>query len=76
MDHSDHVALIRDGVAGAGPHWLELGDNEEAIIDAIRDHRTKFSISPEAIERLKSAGATDALVQHMRKGKLRELLGH
>jgi thioredoxin 1 len=57
-------------------HWLELGVNEEAIIDAIRQHRTKFSLSPEAIEKLKSAGATDALVQHMRKGKLRELIGH
>lgn len=66
-----------DGLTNADvSHWLELGVNEEAIIDSIRQHRTKFSLSPEAIDKLKSAGATEALVQHMRKGKLRELIGH
>ncbi len=25
MNHDDHVALIRAGVEGAGPRWLELG---------------------------------------------------
>ena len=25
MQHADHVALIRAGVEGAGPRWLELG---------------------------------------------------
>lgn len=25
MQHADHLALIRDGVDGAGPRWLELG---------------------------------------------------
>ena len=25
MDHADHVALIRGGVEGVGPRWLELG---------------------------------------------------
>lgn len=25
MKHADHLELIRDGVRGGGPHWLELG---------------------------------------------------
>lgn len=66
-----------DGLTNADVnHWLEQGVSEEAIIDAIRQRPTRFSLSPAAIDRLRNAGATDTLVQHMRKGKLRELLGH
>ena len=31
MDHADHVALIRDGLDGAGPRWLELGAGSGAF---------------------------------------------
>ena len=37
MDHADHVALIRAGVAGAGPRWLELGAGEGAFTLALAD---------------------------------------
>jgi ubiquinone/menaquinone biosynthesis C-methylase UbiE len=35
MDHADHVRLIRDGVAGVGPRWLELGAGEGAFTLAL-----------------------------------------
>ena len=37
MDHRDHVALIRAGVEGAGPRWLELGSGEGAFTLALAD---------------------------------------
>ena len=37
MDHADHVSLIRDGVAGAGSRWLELGAGEGAFTLALAD---------------------------------------
>jgi len=37
MDHADHVALIREGVEGAGPRWLELGAGEGAFTLALAD---------------------------------------
>ena len=37
MDHADHVALIRAGVEGAGPRWLELGTGEGAFTLALAD---------------------------------------
>jgi ubiquinone/menaquinone biosynthesis C-methylase UbiE len=37
VDHRDHVALIRDGVEGAGPRWLELGAGEGAFTLALAD---------------------------------------
>ena len=37
MDHADHVALIRPGVEGAGPRWLELGAGEGAFTLALAD---------------------------------------
>ena len=37
MDHADHVALIRHGVEGAGPRWLELGAGEGAFTLALAD---------------------------------------
>ena len=37
MDHTDHVALIREGVKGAGPRWLELGAGEGAFTLALAD---------------------------------------
>jgi ubiquinone/menaquinone biosynthesis C-methylase UbiE len=37
MDHEDHVRLIRDGVAGAGRRWLELGAGRGAFTLALAD---------------------------------------
>lgn len=37
MDHRDHVELIRDGVLGAGPRWLELGSGEGAFTLALAE---------------------------------------
>ena len=37
MDHEDHVALIRDGVEGAGRRWLELGAGRGAFTLALAD---------------------------------------
>ena len=37
MNHDDHVALIRAGVEGAGPRWLELGAGEGAFTLALAD---------------------------------------
>src|ERR671921_54162 len=37
MDHLDHVGLIRDGVHGVGPRWLELGAGEGAFTLALAD---------------------------------------
>ena len=37
MDHADHVALIRDGVSGAGNRWLELGAGRGAFTLALAD---------------------------------------
>ena len=37
MDHADHVALIADGVDGAGPRWLELGAGTGAFTLALLD---------------------------------------
>ncbi len=37
MDHQDHVALIRAGVEGVGPRWLELGAGEGAFTLALAD---------------------------------------
>lgn len=37
MDHRDHVALIRAGVEGAGPRWLELGAGEGAFTLALAE---------------------------------------
>ena len=37
MNHDDHVGLIRGGVDGAGPRWLELGAGEGAFTLALAD---------------------------------------
>jgi ubiquinone/menaquinone biosynthesis C-methylase UbiE len=37
VNHDDHVRLIRDGVTGAGPRWLELGAGEGAFTLALAD---------------------------------------
>jgi SAM-dependent methyltransferase len=37
VDHADHVGLIRDGVEGAGPHWLELGAGSGSFTLALLD---------------------------------------
>jgi len=37
VNHEDHLRLIRDGVAGAGSRWLELGAGEGAFTLALAD---------------------------------------
>jgi ubiquinone/menaquinone biosynthesis C-methylase UbiE len=37
MEHADHVGLIRDGVDGGGPRWLELGAGTGAFTLALVD---------------------------------------
>ena len=37
MDHADHVRLIRDGVAGVGPAWADLGSGGGAFTLALAD---------------------------------------
>jgi len=37
MRHADHVALIRGGVEGAGPRWLELGSGNGEFTLALAD---------------------------------------
>ena len=37
MQHDDHVALIRSGVDGAGPLWLELGAGDGEFTLALAD---------------------------------------
>jgi SAM-dependent methyltransferase len=37
MNHADHVGLIRAGVAGGGPRWLELGPGEGAFTLALAE---------------------------------------
>jgi SAM-dependent methyltransferase len=37
VDHGDHVRLIRDGVAGAGPLWADLGAGAGAFTLALAD---------------------------------------
>jgi ubiquinone/menaquinone biosynthesis C-methylase UbiE len=37
MNHADHVRLIRDGIAGAGPAWADLGSGEGAFTLALAD---------------------------------------
>ncbi|HEX2626043.1 MAG TPA: class I SAM-dependent methyltransferase, partial [Candidatus Limnocylindrales bacterium] len=37
MDHADHVALIADGVRGAGTRWLELGCGDGAFTLALAE---------------------------------------
>lgn len=37
MDHTDHVALIAEGVRGTGQRWLELGCGDGAFTLALAD---------------------------------------
>lgn len=51
MDHADHVALIRGGVEGAGPRWLELGSGEGAFTQALADVLGPAGASIVAVDR-------------------------
>lgn len=37
MDHRDHIALIQEGVAGAGPVWADIGAGTGAFTLALAD---------------------------------------
>jgi ubiquinone/menaquinone biosynthesis C-methylase UbiE len=75
MEHADHVALIRDGVTGAGPRWLELGCGEGAFTLALAEllgeagrilatdiDRRALSRLSEAARSRRSAGLRDARI--------------
>ncbi len=48
MNHADHVALIRDGVAGSGSTWADLGSGGGAftlaLADALGPRATIYSV--------------------------------
>ena len=52
MEHADHVALIRGGLDGAGPRWLELGAGSGAftlaLLDVIGDEAQVAAIDRDA----------------------------
>jgi len=52
MEHPDHVALIRGGLDGAGPRWLELGAGSGAftlaLLDVIGDEAQVVAIDRDA----------------------------
>ena len=58
MNHEDHVALIRKGVEGASPRWLELGagDGEFTLALAVvlrgRGDVVAVDVDPWALEEL------------------------
>jgi ubiquinone/menaquinone biosynthesis C-methylase UbiE len=64
MDHGDHVALIRDGLDGAGPRWLELGAGSGAftlaLLDVIGDAAEVAAIDRDAaaLRKLEHAAAS------------------
>ena len=64
MDHADHVALIRGGLDGAGPRWLELGAGSGAftlaLLDVIGDEALVAAIDRDAgaLRRLEQATAS------------------
>ena len=65
MDHADHVALIRDGLDGAGPRWLELGAGSGAftlaLADALGDEAQVTAIDRDAGALRKLERATTSL---------------
>jgi ubiquinone/menaquinone biosynthesis C-methylase UbiE len=62
VDHDDHVALIRAGVEGAGPRWLELGAGDGAFSLALAD---LLGPSAEIMALDRDAGALRRLVAEM-----------
>jgi ubiquinone/menaquinone biosynthesis C-methylase UbiE len=61
MNHADHVALIRAGVEGAGPRWLELGAGEGAFTLALAD---LLGADGEIVALDRDAGALRRLAAH------------
>jgi ubiquinone/menaquinone biosynthesis C-methylase UbiE len=76
MDHADHVRLIRAGVEGIGPRWLELGAGEGAFTLALAD---LLGPGGEIVAVDRDAGAlrrlADALPQRFPGRRLRTVTG-
>ena len=81
MDHRDHVALIRAGVEGAGPRWLELGAGEGAFtlalahvlgpggeITAVDRDRHALAANVEAVSRMSPATRLSTLASDFTHG--------
>jgi ubiquinone/menaquinone biosynthesis C-methylase UbiE len=64
MDHADHVGLIRAGVEGAGPRWLELGAGEGAFTLALAD---LLGAGGEIVALDRDAGALRRLADELRR---------
>jgi len=63
VDHADHVALIRDGLDGAGARWLELGAGSGAFTLALIDvlgeaHVLALDRDAAALRKLEQAAAS------------------
>jgi ubiquinone/menaquinone biosynthesis C-methylase UbiE len=62
VDHPDHVALIREGLDGAGPRWLELGAGSGAftlaLVDVLGDGAQVVAIDRDAAALRKLEQAT------------------
>jgi ubiquinone/menaquinone biosynthesis C-methylase UbiE len=75
MDHADHVRLIRAGVEGIGPLWLELGAGEGAFTLALAE---LLGPGGEIVAVDRDAGAlrrlADALPQHFPGRRLRTVV--
>jgi ubiquinone/menaquinone biosynthesis C-methylase UbiE len=63
VDHADHVGLIRDGVAGSGRRWLELGAGRGAFTLALADLLGQAAAEIVAVDR--DAGDLAALTAAM-----------
>ena len=61
MDHADHVALLRAGLEGAGPRWLEFGAGRGAftlaLLDLLGDRADVVALDRDgsSLERLRAA---------------------
>jgi SAM-dependent methyltransferase len=62
MDHADHVALIADGVRGAGTRWLELGCGDGAFTLALAD---VLGPGAEIVAVDRDAGALDTMMRRV-----------
>lgn len=76
MDHADHVSLIRDGIDGAGAHWLELGAGTGAftlaLLDVLGDRADVVALDREAGS---LRGLEDAAARRFPAAAVRSVVG-
>ncbi len=67
MNHSDHVALLRDGIAGPGKVWADLGSGAGRAADPGRIQcrsRQLLGTPPLVLFKLGKAGGADWICWH------------